>query len=124
VTKLESVAELGGHADALEMSFESQLPPNETQAVQTDDQKKAAKLNKKARAAIMQGACSAKGMECIREGETDAHRKGLACKMHKAIKDKIQKQDAVTAIKIEGEMAAMLMRPDDNPKALFDQHEE
>ena len=42
MTKLESVAELGGCAEALEMSFESQLPPSETQAIQTDDQKKAA----------------------------------------------------------------------------------
>ena len=41
--------------------------------------------------------------------------------MHKAIKDKIQKQDAVTPIKIEGEIAAMSMRQDDNPKVLFDQ---
>ena len=84
VTKLESAAELGGCAKALEMSFESELPPNETQAIQTDDQKKAAKLNKKARAAITQGACSTKGMEFVREGKTDACRKGMACKMFKA----------------------------------------
>ena len=49
VTKLESAAELGGYAEALEMSYESALPTSETQTVQTDDEKKAAKLNKKAR---------------------------------------------------------------------------
>ena len=48
VAKLESVAELGGHAEASEMSCESALPSSETQAVQTEDEKKAVKLNKKA----------------------------------------------------------------------------
>ena len=59
---------------------------------------------------IAQDACSAKGMEHIREGKTNEHVKGLACKMHKAVKDKIQKQDAVTPIEIEGDIAAMSMR--------------
>ena len=57
VTKLESAAELGGYAEALEMSFENALPSSETQAIQTDDEKKAVKLNKKARAVVAQGVC-------------------------------------------------------------------
>ena len=50
VAKLESAAELGGYAEALEMSFESALPTSETQPTQTEDEKKAVKLNRKARA--------------------------------------------------------------------------
>ena len=109
VAKLESAAELGGYAEALEMSFENALPSIETQAVQTEDEKKAVKLNRKARAVVAQGTCGVKGMECVREGKTNEHAKGLACKMHKAVKDKIQKQDAVTPIEIEGDIAAMSM---------------
>ena len=98
--KLESVAELGGHAKALEMSIDSALPTSETLTTQTEDEKKAVKLNKKARAVIIQGVCGTKGMEYIREGKTNEYPKGLACRMCKAIKDKIQKQDAVTPIDI------------------------
>ena len=57
--KLESVAELGGYAEALEMSFESALPTSETLTTQTEDEKKAVKLNKKARAVIVQGITKA-----------------------------------------------------------------
>ena len=121
VAKLESVAELGGCAEALEMSFESALPTSETQTTQTEDEKKAVKLNKKARAVIVQGVCGTKGMEYIREGKTNEYPKGIACRMYKAIKDKIQKQDAVTPVEIEGDIAAISMRQDDNPKVLFDQ---
>jgi len=63
VTKLESVAELGGHADASETSHMRQLPATEGEATQTDEQKLAVKHNKKARAAIAQGTCSERGME-------------------------------------------------------------
>ena len=65
VTKLESVAELGGHADALETSHLRQLPATEGEATQTDEQKTAVKHNKKASAAIAQSMCSERGMECI-----------------------------------------------------------
>jgi len=45
VAKLESAAELGGYAEALEMSFENAPPSSETQVIQTDDEKKAVKPN-------------------------------------------------------------------------------
>ena len=81
VTKLESVAELGGHANALETSHLRQLPATEGEAMQTDEQKLAVKPNKRARAAIAQGMCSEKGMEHIRAGKMPECPKGLACKM-------------------------------------------
>ena len=120
VTKLESVAELGGYAEALETSYVRQLPATEGEATQTEAQQRAVKHNKKARAAIAQGTCSEKGMEHIRAGKTPEHPKGLACKMAKAIKDAVQKQDNVTAIELEADTAETTMQKDDDPKVSFD----
>ena len=105
VTKLESVAELGGYADALETSHVRQLPVTEGEATQTDEQKLAVKHNKRARAVITQGTCSEKGMEHIQAGKMPEHPKGLACKMATAINGAIQKQDNVTAIESEADTA-------------------
>ena len=60
-------------------------------------------------------------MEFIRAGKTPGYPKGMACKMLQAIKDKIQKQDTITAIELETDIAAMSMKRDENPKVSFDQ---